>query len=79
MFDIFKKIAVRLDLSTPSYNQEEYQQYQDGFATGYPLRGQPEYPKHETAAYRRGLRLGKKAFQSVGSPVINYDGEASEQ
>jgi hypothetical protein len=76
--NIFKKIAVRLDLSIPSYTQEEYQQYQDGFAMGYPLRGQPEYPNHGTPAYKRGVRLGKKAFQSVGSPVIEYEESGEE-
>ena len=69
MFNIFKK----KDDQAPQYTGEQRDQYMDGFREGFPLKGQPVNPEHETEAYQRGLNYGKKAFRRAGSPQINYE------
>ncbi len=57
----------------PQYSQQEYEEYMDGFRTGYPLVGQPDYPVHDTEPYKRGVKLGQQAFQQAGQPQIPYE------
>ncbi len=71
--DILNKIGQLIGVVPPQYTDQQYREYMDGWCTGYPLVGQPEYPVHESAAYRRGLRLGRKGFNKMGRPQIQYE------
>jgi hypothetical protein len=64
---------IGISVVVPAYTPAQYKQYQDGFAIGYPLVGQPMYPVHHTEAFRRGLRYGMKAYRKAGYPLINYE------
>lgn len=57
----------------PRYNEQELEQFLDGFRTGLPLVGQPEYPVHNTKPYKRGLKLGRQAHKQAGYPQIPYE------
>lgn len=57
----------------PVYDGPELEQFLDGFRVGMPLVGQPEYPPHNTKAYKRGLKIGKREHQKAGSPEIPYE------
>lgn len=70
MFSIFKKRD-----QAPMYQGEQLEQYMDGFCTGMPLVGQPDYPQHNTKPYKHGLKIGKREHQKAGCPQIPYDGE----
>ncbi len=76
--NLLAKLVIALT-PTPTYTQQEYREYHDGFATGYPLVGQPDSPTHESAAYRRGLRYGRKAFKQAGRPQIQYEESEMEE
>jgi len=54
----------------PRYTGEDAEEYMDGFRTGYPLVGQPDYPAHESEPYQYGLKVGQKAFKKAGRPQI---------
>ncbi len=70
---IGQKIAQFLGVSPPHYTEEEMQQYLDGFRTGYPLTGQPDYPVYDSKPYRRGLRYGRKALKNAGYETVQYE------
>lgn len=53
--------------------QEHNQQYLDGFATTYPLEGQPDYPVHDSPHYRYGLRIGRKTTKKYGPAGVPYE------
>lgn len=61
------------------YTAEEYGEFQDGFATGYPLVGQPERPSHDSAAYRRGLAGGQRMYRAHGCPQIQWEDTGEEE
>jgi hypothetical protein len=79
---IFDKISYEIvsRLTQPrKYTEQEYREYQNGYATGYPLEGQPEYPIHDSVAYRRGLRYGRRSFEQAGRPTIKYEPPIEEE
>jgi len=57
----------------PNHSEQEQREYLDGFRRGCPLEGQPDYPIHDSAAYRRGLRYGERAHDKAGRPQIAYE------
>lgn len=74
MFNIFKK----RDDQAPMYTGPELEQFLDGFCEGMPLVGQPEYPQHNTKAYKHGLRIGHREHQKAGCPQIPYESHEEE-
>ncbi len=70
---IFRKVTDTVGITTPDYTPQERAEFMDGFRRGCPLVGQPEYPVHSSAAYRRGLRYGTRAHDQAGRPQIQYE------
>lgn len=77
MFNFFKKQATTND--GPHYTEQELEQFLDGFRTGLPLVGQPEYPVHHTKPYKRGLRIGRREYRRAGYPQIPYEDSEIEE
>jgi hypothetical protein len=76
---ILRKISDTVGITTPNYSEQEQREYMDGFRRGYPLVGQPQYPVHDSAAYRRGLRYGRTSFEKTGRPQIAYEPPVEEE
>ena len=70
---IFRKVTDAVGITTPDYTPQEQAKYLDGFRRGCPLVGQSEYPVHDGAAYRRGLRYGERAHNKAGRSQIPYE------
>jgi hypothetical protein len=75
---IFRKVTDTVGITTPDYTPQEREEYLDGFRRGCPLVGQPEYPIHNSTAYRRGLCYGKRAHNKAGRPEIQYEAPETE-
>ncbi len=70
---LLRRISDTVGLTAPDYTEQEQREFMDGFRLGCPLVGQPEYPVHDSAAYRRGLRYGEHAHNKAGRPQIQYE------
>lgn len=61
--------------SEPSRSQEDYEQFQKGFALGYPLVGEPPLTgiDERNSEFQRGLLAGREQFEQDGRPHIQYE------